>query len=175
MFYCLSIPVTASECAWSDSCTAHTDCRSDNIVYQAISSLKFRSRLVCNPYAEPGYPDWHHGSETARCVNFGWCPPSPDSFANIIEQSNSISYPQCNDYLRNKTVLLLGDSIDRNGLEQAGEILHVKTWSSDYRNASFVELPEGWHPNAIPYNMYLEELDYTLVNGFFYGMVSHLR
>ncbi|KAG0142655.1 hypothetical protein CROQUDRAFT_681373 [Cronartium quercuum f. sp. fusiforme G11] len=98
-------------------------------------------------------------------------------------------YPSL-DFLRGKTILWLGDSVDRNGLQHFHELL-----GANFRGFSYTDIdgpiPEGWDYRSIPYEVELglleprnrkkteglknvgaqfAGLNARLVNGFFYGL-----
>lgn len=97
-------------------------------------------------------------------------------------------YPSL-DFLRGKTILWLGDSVDRNGLQHLHELL-----GANFRGFSYTDIdgpvPEGWDPRNTPWEVDLgllnprnrhtpnpknpaaqfAGLNCRVVNGFFYGL-----
>lgn len=101
-------------------------------------------------------------------------------------------YPNL-DFLRGKTILWLGDSVDRNGLQHLHELLDANVRGFSYTNIHG-PVPQGWDPRSTPWEVDLGLLDprnrnatglknpaaqfaglnCRLVNGFFYGLVRRL-
>lgn len=79
-------------------------------------------------------------------------------------------------FLANRTILVLGDSVDRNGLEHLAVMLGLPRYPVPYEDASRVgEVPNGWDPRGIPWIIDVPWLDLQFTNGFMYGLVSRAR
>lgn len=152
-------------------------------------ALQSTEGLVCNPYDEPGHFIWtEQNSRTATWSLFpsSECSPAPDYFASIklaFEETNADSPEQQKlkaqaieetNFLRNKTLLILGDSVDRNALFHLSNLMGAGLWPSDYHNASLVGIAEGWDVRGVPHVLDQWQLAFRGYNGFFYGMVSLL-
>lgn len=72
----------------------------------------------------------------------------------------------------NRTILILGDSVDRNGLEHLAVMLGLPRYSVPYDDYSRKgEVPKGWDGRGVPWVIHAPWLDLTLTNGFLYGLV----
>lgn len=74
--------------------------------------------------------------------------------------------------MKGKTVLLMGDSVDRNALFQMADLMHAGVWPSNYLNSSETTVPEGWDARGVPHVLDQWQLGFRVYNNFFYGMVS---
>lgn len=76
-------------------------------------------------------------------------------------------------FLANKTILVLGDSVDRNGLEHLAVMLGLPRYCTPYDDFSAKgRVPEGWDDRGIPWTVEIPWLNTTFTNGFMYGLVS---
>lgn len=78
-------------------------------------------------------------------------------------------------FLANRTILVLGDSVDRNGLEHLAVMLGLPRYPvpyDDFSKKGFV--PPGWDERGIPWVVEVPWLGLTFTNGFMYGLVSTL-
>lgn len=78
---------------------------------------------------------------------------------------------QALSFLQNRTILVLGDSVDRNGLQHLAEILELERYVVPYEDVTrkgFV--PEDWDERGLPWVVEVPWLDLTFTNGFFYGL-----
>lgn len=98
-------------------------------------------------------------------------------------------YPDLS-FLKGKTILLLGDSVDRNSLEHLHQLIHADVRSLHYDDISHPP-PSDWDPRSTPWEVNLgllhprnysnasapdnlrafAGLNCKLINGFFYGLV----
>ena len=143
--------------------------------------------LVCNPYDEPGHLIWNkENSRTATWATFpsSNCDEAPDYFALLktafddaepanpelaAEKARAIEKTR---FLRNQTLLLLGDSVDRNALFHLSDLMRAGVWPTGYHNASIVGVEDGWDVRGSPHVLDQWQLQFRAYNGFFYGMVS---
>ncbi|GAA95838.1 uncharacterized protein L969DRAFT_88682 [Mixia osmundae IAM 14324] len=72
-------------------------------------------------------------------------------------------------FLRNKTVLILGDSVDRNSIEQLGEVTDQHVKITRYDSPLNTSLYAGFDPKGCPHSLHFERLNFKVVNGFHYG------
>lgn len=78
-------------------------------------------------------------------------------------------------FLVNKTILILGDSVDRNGLHQMAEMLGLPRYPVPYRDWSERgNIPWGWDARGIPWVVEIPWFNTIFTNGFFYGLVRTL-
>lgn len=122
---------------------------------------------ICNPFDQPGFLSFDYNLQTPvwRPTNSQpECPPAPNYLLSIKQAftndtiSNVDRYAALAeiDYLRNKTILLIGDSVDRNAMGHLQMISGGKIWRSDYLdpvkyNGVDLEGPsEGWNPMNAP-------------------------
>jgi hypothetical protein len=141
--------------------------------------------LVCNPYDEPGYLDWN--PQTPRTAQWTTiddrCPKAPEYFqllkralADDPPEPDPVAHEQkqraieATNFLRGKSILLLGDSVDRNALHQITDLMGAGVWPSSYANASFVGVPDGWDGQGVPHIGDHWQTEFRIYNGFFYGM-----
>ncbi|KAI5475512.1 hypothetical protein MNV49_001326 [Pseudohyphozyma bogoriensis] len=74
-------------------------------------------------------------------------------------------------FLQNRTILVLGDSVDRNGLHQMAEMLGLPRYCVPYDDFSKKGVvPEGWDDRGIPWVVEVPWLRLTFTNGFMYGL-----
>lgn len=96
------------------------------------------------------------------------CPPAPNYLALLA----SNSFTQLS-FLRNQTVFLIGDSVDRNALEHFSDMLGRGRWESAFGNATRgAEVAEDWKGKARPFVVEVDELGLIVTNGFLFGLVS---
>lgn len=132
-----------------------------------------------------------------------FCPPSPD-WLGLIEESKPLTSPPSQyeletnshlsaqwesamirqrkslellDFLRDSNILILGDSVDRNGIEHLATILKLNSsqWhfsSYNREDAGKNIMMEGWDPRNIPHMAELDWMGARIFNGFYYGLVS---
>jgi len=115
---------------------------------------------------DPGTP------KTARWIPFAAsCEPAPDWIALFDRRDY-----QALSFLANRTILIMGDSVDRNGLEHFAVMLGLERYSVPYADASQKgKVPEGWDERGIPWVISVPWLDLTFTNGFLYGLVRPSR
>jgi len=123
---------------------------------------------ICDPFAEPGFLYWdqQEGSD-ARWIPFAEeCEPAPD-WVSLIAQRDT----ERMSFLVNKTILILGDSVDRNGLHQMAEMLGLPRYPVPYRDWSERgNIPWGWDARGIPWVVEIPWFNTIFTNGFFYGL-----
>lgn len=96
------------------------------------------------------------------------CEPAPDWIHSI--QSHDLSSLS---WLANRTILVLGDSVDRNGLQHMAEMLGLPRYCVPYDDFDKKGVvPEGWDERGIPWVVEIPWLGTYFTNGFFYGLVS---
>lgn len=99
------------------------------------------------------------------------CEPATDWLAKIATQDiESLSW------LANRTILVLGDSVDRNGLHHLAEMVGLPRYCvpyDDFEKKGVV--PEGWDERGIPWVVEIPWLNTYFTNGFMYGLVSPTR
>ena len=161
-------------------------------------AAKAKADLICNPYDSHGYFEWSEAtSRTGKWHTFPSlehpCPSAPDyfeliqtAFADVppepehqpgserpfpTRQQKKEAAIQQTNFLRNKTLLILGDSVDRNGLFHLSNLMGAGLWPTDYKNASLVGIAEGWDVRGVPHVLDQWQLQFRAYNGFFYGMV----
>lgn len=154
------------------------------------------SDYLCDPFAEPGYlvrfpsPSlclllYHcthlfytlgkqHVDDSSP-LSTRWipysdsCEPAPDWIHSI--QSHDLSSLS---WLANRTILVLGDSVDRNGLQHMAEMLGLPRYCVPYNDFSKKGVvPEGWDERGIPWVVEIPWLGTYFTNGFMYGLVSY--
>lgn len=149
--------------------------------------------LVCNPFDQTGFLNWSDSNpRTAQWVTYPAseeeeaCPSAPDYFARIADAFTDD--PQAKEpgpaqfkaqqaaeadvaFLKGKTVLLMGDSVDRNALFHMADLAHAGVWPSNYLDASANTPPEGWDVRGVPHVLDQWQLGLRVYNNFFYGMV----
>ncbi|GAA5912095.1 uncharacterized protein JCM6883_007109 [Sporobolomyces salmoneus] len=132
------------------------------------SSLQDDANLVCDPFAEPGYLHVDDSSPlSTRWIPFSdTCEPSPDWISLIASQDlSSLSW------LANRTILILGDSVDRNGLQHMAEMLGLPRYCVPYDDFSQKGIvPSGWDERGIPWVVEIPWLGTYFTNGFMYGL-----
>jgi hypothetical protein len=99
-------------------------------------------------------------------------PPQRRSPANIPSELGSRAprlAPEL-EFLRDQTILLIGDSVDRNGLEQLAQILDLQEMPTSYFNADHRGETPGWDTRNVPHILEVPEIGLTVVNVFFYGL-----
>lgn len=95
------------------------------------------------------------------------CPPSPN-YLHLLQDRDGDAL----SFLRNRTILILGDSVDRNGIEHLAVMLGLPRYSVPYSDFSKKgTVPEGWDERGIPWVVEVPWLDLTFTNGFLYGLV----
>jgi hypothetical protein len=68
--------------------------------------------------------------------------------------------------------LILGDSVDRNGVEHLAKMLGLERYPVPYDDATKKGyVPEGWDFRGIPWIVEVPWLDLQFTNGFIYGLV----
>lgn len=96
------------------------------------------------------------------------CEPATDWLAKIAAHDvKSLSW------LANRTILVLGDSVDRNGLHHLAEMLGLPRYCVPYDDFDKKGIvPEGWDERGIPWVIEIPWLNTYFTNGFMYGLVS---
>lgn len=70
--------------------------------------------------------------------------------------------------------MILGDSVDRNGLQHLAVMLGLPRYPVPYDDFSKKgDVPPGWDERGIPWVVEVPWLDLTFTNGFLYGLVRH--
>ncbi|ORY41111.1 hypothetical protein BCR35DRAFT_311378 [Leucosporidium creatinivorum] len=123
---------------------------------------------LCDPFAEPGF--LHYDPDQPKAAK--WipyspsCEPAPDWLAAFAAQDKEQL-----SFLANRTILVLGDSVDRNGLEHLAVMLGLPRYPvpyDDFSKKGFV--PPGWDERGIPWVVEVPWLGTTFTNGFMYGL-----
>ncbi|GAA5865796.1 hypothetical protein JCM1840_006249, partial [Sporobolomyces johnsonii] len=123
---------------------------------------------LCDPFAEPGFLHYDESAPlSARWIPFSpSCEPAPDWISLIAHQDISAL-----SWLANRTILVLGDSVDRNGLQHMAEMLGLPRYCVPYDDfAKKGQVPEGWDERGIPWVVEIPWLGTTFTNGFMYGL-----
>ncbi|GAA6063029.1 hypothetical protein JCM10212_001008 [Sporobolomyces blumeae] len=123
---------------------------------------------LCDPFAEPGYLHVDDASPlSTRWIPFSdSCEPAPDWIATIARRD--VAHLA---WLANRTVLVLGDSVDRNGLHHMAEMLGLPRYCVPYDDfANKGHVPPGWDERGIPWVIEVPFLNTYFTNGFFYGL-----
>ncbi|KAK4704104.1 hypothetical protein P7C70_g2107, partial [Phenoliferia sp. Uapishka_3] len=139
--------------------------RTDSIPLEPIEPIPTD---LCDPFAEPGFLHYDKTQpKSARWIPFAEaCDPAPDWLALFdARDTNALSF------LANRTILVLGDSVDRNGLEHLAVMLGLPRYSVPYDDFSKKgQVPAGWDERGIPWIVEVPWLDLTFTNGFMYGL-----
>ncbi|BGP19478.1 hypothetical protein JCM10213v2_007573 [Rhodosporidiobolus nylandii] len=94
------------------------------------------------------------------------CEPAPD-WVSLIAQRDLPSL----SWLANRTILVLGDSVDRNGLHHMAEMLGLPRYCVPYDDFSKKGVvPQGWDERGIPWVVEIPWLNTFFTNGFMYGL-----
>lgn len=104
---------------------------------------------------------------SARWIPFSpSCEPAPDWLSLFLQRDmDKLAF------LQNRTILVLGDSVDRNGLHHLAEMLGLPRYPVPYDDASAKgKVPEGWDERGIPWVVEVPWLGLTFTNGFMYGL-----
>ncbi|KDE04566.1 hypothetical protein MVLG_05034 [Microbotryum lychnidis-dioicae p1A1 Lamole] len=123
---------------------------------------------LCDPFAEPGF--LHYDAENplgTRWIPYSEsCEPAPDWLGFLTQKdTNRLSF------LKDRTILILGDSVDRNALHHFAEMLGLPRYCVPYDDFSQKGVvPTGWDDRGIPWVIEVPWLGLTLTNGFFYGV-----
>ncbi|CAH7666041.1 hypothetical protein BY996DRAFT_4575004 [Phakopsora pachyrhizi] len=132
-----------------------------------------------NPYREPGslYRHPSDGSMTSWIPLETGCLPAPN-YIGMIRQAQIdlmvdgtskkfIRDPEGLNFLRNRTILILGDSVDRNSLQHFCQLIsrpiRLTTWGGSNQT-------DNLDHRGLPHLCRIDELDFSAVNGFHYGM-----
>lgn len=96
------------------------------------------------------------------------CEPATDWLALIANRDvDSLSW------LANRTILVLGDSVDRNGLHHFAEMLGLPRYCVPYDDfGKKGQVPAGWDERGIPWVIEIPWTNTYFTNGFMYGLVS---
>lgn len=86
-----------------------------------------------------------------------------------LTQLSAGSLPET--FPRNTTILVMGDSVDRNSVEQLAWRTGVQYHRAAYHDIT-QERPEGWDERGVPFVVKVPSSNLTFANGFFYGLVS---
>ncbi|MBW0512583.1 hypothetical protein O181_052298 [Austropuccinia psidii MF-1] len=109
------------------------------------------------------------------------------TFSNI---TNLTIFRDTVHFLRNRTILVLGDSVDRNSVihfcQLISQPVRITSWKNASKLAPFITHPhldsshlavpphgsdlEGFDIRGLPHVCFVEELDFVFLNGFHYGM-----
>ncbi|KAM0746927.1 hypothetical protein T439DRAFT_329199 [Meredithblackwellia eburnea MCA 4105] len=123
---------------------------------------------LCDPFAEPGFLHYDTTApKTTQWIPYGEsCDPAPNWLALIdARDTESLSF------LVNRTILVLGDSVDRNGLEHLAVMCGLPRYPVPYDDFSAKgKVPEGWDERGIPWVIEIPWLNTTFTNGFMYGL-----
>lgn len=169
---------------WADLLCTHRD------LHPELAALD--PSLMCDPFAEPGFLvrrplalferlwTWLTGEDCTQHVDereplqTKWipyspsCEPAPDWLSLIARRDL-----EATAWLANRTILVLGDSVDRNGLHHLAEMLGLPRYCvpyDDYSKKGVV--PPGWDERGIPWVVEIPWLNTYFTNGFMYGLVS---
>jgi hypothetical protein len=127
--------------------------------------LPFAEYKLCEPYTEPGILrlDSNYTSPVFETFDSS-CRPAPVPWTVQIIQSASKKkqIPE----LQNKELLLIGDSVDRQIIENLCKHLGYSVDIHSYNN--FQELLNSTD-NGLPKSCYIPHLNVTLANWFLYG------
>ncbi|GAA94399.1 uncharacterized protein L969DRAFT_53057 [Mixia osmundae IAM 14324] len=85
-----------------------------------------------------------------------------------LSKESQLAYRELT-WLRNKTVLILGDSIDRNALEHLATLTDQTIMRTSYENAHNQTIPTGWEERALPHIIHFKRLNLRIISNFFYG------
>lgn len=138
---------------------------SGDIKLKGLGKSKSRSKTPghCDPYAQPGFYDFSlplTSNTTFQSLNKDCqvLDPSPLSY---IE--NELDY----EALRDKTAVLIGDSVDRQVLEQLCTYIkgNLTVSSQDSHDNPAKDLKSGGYPRSC----YVEKYNLLISNYFFYG------
>lgn len=140
----------------------------NGIVVENLVSPQDPHPGICDPFAEPGF--LHYNPEVpkrARWIPFSaTCEPAPD-YISLFEKRDAVAL----SFLANRTILILGDSVDRNGLEHFATMLGLDRYSVPYHDAKLKGFePDGWDVRGLPWVVRCDWLDLTFTNGFLYGL-----
>ena len=122
---------------------------------------------LCDPYALSGYLRYSEDLPETKWVPFDQACPATDWLKRLSNGSLPESFP------RNTTILVMGDSVDRNSVEQLAWRTGVQYHRAAYHNIT-QERPEGWDERGVPWVVKVPTYNLTFANGFFYGLVSRL-
>ncbi|BGP57807.1 hypothetical protein JCM8202v2_005454 [Rhodotorula sphaerocarpa] len=94
------------------------------------------------------------------------CEPATDWLALIANRDvDSLSW------LANRTILILGDSVDRNGLHHFAEMLGLPRYCVPYDDfGKKGQVPAGWDERGIPWVIEIPWTNTYFTNGFMYGL-----
>ena len=120
---------------------------------------------LCDPYALPGYLKFSEDLRETKWVPLDQSCPATDWLRGLANGTLPESFP------RNTTILVMGDSVDRNSVEQLAWRTGVKYHRAAYHNIT-QERPEGWDERGVPWVVKVPTFNLTFANGFFYGLVS---
>ncbi|GAA97175.1 uncharacterized protein L969DRAFT_84401 [Mixia osmundae IAM 14324] len=73
-------------------------------------------------------------------------------------------------FMRGKSVLMIGDSVDRNALDDIATLMDREVQPTSYSDPEVRGAMEGWDPRNQPYTLQIPELDFQMFNSFHYGM-----
>ncbi|SCZ97355.1 BZ3500_MvSof-1268-A1-R1_Chr4-2g07159 [Microbotryum saponariae] len=105
---------------------------------------------LCDPFAEPGFLKLGRDG-------LGW--------AELDRDTTRLSF------LKDRAILVLGDSVDRNALHHFAEMFGLPRYCVPYDDFSKKGVvPMGWDDRGIPWVIEVPWLGLTLTNGFFYGV-----
>ena len=126
-------------------------------------------RLTRNPQ-HVGFLPQHYDQAnplSARWIPFSpTCEPAPDWLSLFLARDSSAL-----SFLKDRTILILGDSVDRNGLHHLAEMLGLPRYPVPYDDFSAKgKVPEGWDERGIPWVVEVPWLGLTFTNGFMYGL-----
>lgn len=95
------------------------------------------------------------------------CPPSLNYLDLFIHRKT-----EALSFLANRTILILGDSVDRNALQHLAVMLGLPREPVPYDDYTKIgTVPDGWDNRGIPWVVSVPWLDLTFTNGFLYGLV----
>ncbi|GAA5876797.1 hypothetical protein JCM3774_003476 [Rhodotorula dairenensis] len=124
--------------------------------------------LLCDPFTEPGFLYYDEKDPiSAKWIPYSpTCEPATDWLAKIAAHDvESLSW------LANRTILVLGDSVDRNGLHHLAEMLGLPRYCVPYDDFDKKGVvPEGWDERGIPWVIEIPWLNTYFTNGFMYGL-----
>lgn len=148
---------------------------------------------LCDPFAEPGFLvrrcfpytshfilttvtfSQHYDADNPRAARWipysASCEPAQDWLSLFASRD-----VEALSFLANRTILILGDSVDRNGLEHLAVMLGLPRYCVPYDDFSKKgQVPPGWDERGIPWVVEVPWLGLTFTNGFMYGLVRSPR
>ncbi|KEI37270.1 uncharacterized protein L969DRAFT_52996 [Mixia osmundae IAM 14324] len=149
------------------------------LLAQTRSYLPAEALFRCDPFAEPGYVhyDEAHPASTQWRPLSSTCDPAPDWLGLLSRLDNRSSEL---DFLRGRTALIIGDSTDRQTIEDLASITQSRPPKAvSYYKANMLAVDDvkmrDIQPHGVPRLLYYEELDFRVISVFHYGLMTDLR